>query len=315
MQKKIKNIGVWTLKILVFVIAWAYVIYKFKTMEGEVFLIFSDKKFSYGIFIAVCLLMLANWGLEALKWQKLISCHQSIPYSKSVAGVLVGLPLALVTPNRIGEIGGRAIILEKNRKEAVFATLLGSLMQLATTLIMGVFGIILFLLFLPHNQSIERLAVFLLSGLFVILFFCVICKRKRAIRVGILKIFGRVFYKKILYLARIYSLKDILSALGISILRYFVFATQFILLIYMLLPELTIMQIFVGVTLMYLLTTLIPTSVLGEIGIRGSVAIFVFQLFTTNVSPIFQISILIWLINIVLPTLSGSLILLNVKGK
>ena len=103
--------------------------------------------------------------------------------------------------------------------------------------------------------------------------------------------------------------------LFISILRYVVFSTQFALLIKMLIPELSFLEVFVGISLMYLFTTLIPTSVLGEVGIRGSVAIAIFQFYTAEVSIIFQISIVIWFINIVVPTLAGALVLLSIRRK
>ena len=83
----------------------------------------------------------------------------------------------------------------------------------------------------------------------------------------------------------------------------------------MLIPELSFVELFVGITLTYLFTTIIPTSVLGEIGIRGSVAMFIFEAFTPQVAIIFQVSLLIWIINIVAPTLIGSVILLNVRKR
>lgn len=119
----------------------------------------------------------------------------------------------------------------------------------------------------------------------------------------------------LLRLVRMYSGKDMWRTLFISILRYVVFSTQFALLIKMLIPELSLLEVFVGISLMYLFTTLIPTSVLGEVGIRGSVAIAIFQFYTAEVSIIFQISIVIWVINIVVPTLAGSLVLLSIRRK
>lgn len=308
-----KSIGIWTLKILVFIVAWGYVIYKFQTMDGDVSLIFKDDNFSIPIFIVVCLLMFANWGLEAFKWQKLVECTQKIPYKTAVSGVLIGLPLALITPNRIGEIGGRAIVLEQKRKDAVFATFLGSLMQLLTTLLMGMLGIIFYLIFLPHNEVLERAVIVSVVVLVCLMGIVIVCKQQRWVKTLTLKLVGKKWYVRFFHLVQMYTKKDVVRTLLISILRYCVFSTQFALLIYMLLPELSFVEIFVGITLMYLFTTLIPTSVLGEIGIRGSVAMAVFQLYTTNVSIIFQISILIWIINIVAPTLTGSVLLLKAR--
>ena len=126
---------------------------------------------------------------------------------------------------------------------------------------------------------------------------------------------GKKFFMSLLRLVRMYSGKDMWRTLFISILRYVVFSTQFALLIKMLIPELSLLEVFVGISLMYLFTTLIPTSVLGEVGIRGSVAMFVFETFTPQVAIVFQISLIIWIINIAIPTLVGSFILLRTRQR
>lgn len=313
MNTHLKTIGIWIVKIAIFVIAWAYVVYKFLTMDQDISIVFTNSHFKVIPFLFVCILMHANWGLEALKWQRLIQCNQRISYAKAISGVLVGLPLALVTPNRIGEIGGRAIVLNKGYKEAVFATLLGSLTQLTATLIFGTIGAFLYLLFFQKNTKIQIIAIIAIAIIFILCCLVLYCKNKRWVQVLCLKSLGRNLFRKLLYLTHLFTSKDIVQTLIISLARYAIFSSQFGILIHMLILELSLLQIFVGITLMYLFTTIIPTSILGEIGIRGSVAMFIFESFTTDVSIIFQISLLIWIINIVLPTLIGSFLLLRVK--
>ncbi len=258
--------------------------------------------------------MFVNWGLEAAKWQQLVNCSQTISYKKAIAGVLVGLPLALVTPNRIGEIGGRAIVLQKKHKDAICATFLGSLTQLFATLFFGCIGISIYCIAFPINEKIKitaLVAALITASIGFIIWFC---KSKRWTKKALLTCLGKSFYRKLQLLFVIYKRKDFIVATCISAIRYCVFSTQFGLLITMLIPELSFIEIFVGITLTYFFTTIIPTSVLGEIGIRGSVAMAIFEIFTEQITSIFQISILVWLINIVLPTLAGSFILLNIKS-
>lgn len=257
--------------------------------------------------------MLFNWGFEAAKWQQLVNCSQRISYKKALSGVLVGLPLALITPNRIGEIGGRAIVLDKGRTDAICATFLGSLTQLFATLFFGCLGLAIYCLCFPINEKIKETAIIATAITIVLLAIFGFCRNKRWIRKFSLHFVGKNFYKKLLRLFQIYKRNDFAIATCISCIRYCVFSSQFGLLIHMLIPELSTVEIFVGITLTYFFTTIIPTSVLGEIGIRGSVAMAVFELFTNQIAIIFQISILVWLINIVLPTLAGSIILLSIK--
>lgn len=310
-----RKIGEWLLKIIVFIVAWGYVVYQFMTMEQDVTVIFTDEHFSVSIFLVVCALLFFNWGLEARKWQLLVNRSQPISFGKAVSGVLVGLPLALITPNRIGEIGGRAIVLEKGYKDAVFATFLGSLMQFSSTLLFGVLGVVLYLVFLPHTQAIESASWISLCVVVVCAVVVFVCKDQRWLKFVCLRVIGKNFYRKLMQLIHIYNVKDVLKTLLMSLLRYCVFSLQFMLLISMLILELSFVELFVGITLTYLFTTIIPTSVLGEIGIRGSVAMFIFEAFTPQVAIIFQVSLLIWIINIVVPTLIGSVILLNVRKR
>ena len=315
MNTRVRKIGEWLLKIIVFIVAWGYVVYQFMTMEQDVTVIFTDEHFSTSIFFVVCLLLFVNWGVEALKWQRLVNCNQQISYGKAVSGVLVGLPLALITPNRIGEIGGRAIVLDKGYKEAVFATFLGSLMQFSSTLLFGVLGVVLYLVFLPHTQAVESASWISLCGVVVCAVIVFACKDQRWLKLACLRVIGKNFYRKLMQLIHIYNVNDVLKTLLMSLLRYCVFSLQFMFLISMLIPELSFVELFVGITLTYLFTTIIPTSVLGEIGIRGSVAMFIFEAFTPQVAIIFQVSLLIWIVNIVVPTLIGSVILLNVRKR
>lgn len=315
MSSKLKKLLLWLLKLIIFVVAWGYVVYKFKTMEGNVSVIFTDSHFSFPIFIIVCLLMFANWGLESLKWQKLVNCAQRILFVKAVSGVLVGLPLALITPNRVGEIGGRAIVLEKGRRNAVVATFLGSMTQLAATLAFGVLGVVVYLCFFPLTKSVESAAWISLLIVFALVVMVVVCRKQRWVRLVTLKMVGRKMYVAIVRSLGLYRVRDILHVFAISMFRYCIFSAQFGILIQMLIPELTVVEVFVGITLTYLFTTVIPTTVLGEIGIRGSVAMFVFETFTPQVAIVFQISLIIWIINIAIPTLVGSFILLRTRQR
>lgn len=315
MSTALKKYLLWLLKFIIFVVAWGYVVYKFETMDGDVSVIFSDRHFSFPIFVIVCLLMFANWGLESLKWQKLVNCGQRISFAKAVSGVLVGLPLALITPNRVGEIGGRSIVLEKGRRNAVVATFLGSMTQLAATLIFGVLGVVVYLSFFPHTIGVERAAWISLLIVCALVAVVLVCHKQRWVRVLTLKMVGRKMYVAIIRSLCLYRFRDILQVLAVSLCRYCIFSAQFGILIRMLIPELSVIEVFVGITLTYLFTTVIPTTVLGEIGIRGSVAMFVFQNFTANVSQIFQVSLLIWVVNIAVPTLIGSVLLLRTRQR
>lgn len=316
MQKqRLQKIAVWIFKLFAFLIAWWYIYYKLSDVSQDFTFLIYDSHFSKIYLAIVVILMFFNWGFEVKKWQFLVSKIQLISFFKSLAGVFVGLPLALITPNRVGEIGGRAIVVSKNRKKIMFVTFIGSMLQLFTTLLFGVLGFVVYSLFLPYQASISIASFISISILFILMVLFYFFKDKRWVKVLFLKISGKNNYAKILRIFRLYVWNDIFKVLLLSIARYVVFAGQFCILLHMFLPELTFIQLFVGISLTYFFTTIIPTSILGEIGIRGSVAMFVFSFYTNHEIIVFQVSILIWLINIVIPTIAGSFILLNLKSK
>ncbi len=312
-KSTLQKIAVWTVKILVFAVAWGYVVYKFRDIQADILHIFVDVRFGISVLTVLLLLMLCNWGLEVYKWRWLISKITSVSWFTALRGVLIGLPLALVTPNRIGEIGGRAVVLSHKRKKAVFATFIGSLSQLCATLIFGLLGFILYMLFLPEYSVITVAAYISVTGFLVVVCSFLLFRKQRWLSKLLLRMSGKSWFRKFKNILCYYPLTSLIPLFGASLLRYAVFCAQFCIAISIFIGELSYLEIFVGVTLTYFFTTIIPTSVLGEIGIRGSVAMFVFSFFTSQEAIVFQVSLLIWLINIVIPTLAGTFILVAHK--
>ena len=104
-------------------------------------------------FWLVVILMGVNWGIETRKWQLLVHHVQPFSFLKSFKSVLSGCSITMITPNRIGEYGGRILyIKEENRIKGISLTLVGSISQLLVTMIMGCIGL-LYLRYLSHKNS------------------------------------------------------------------------------------------------------------------------------------------------------------------
>ena len=58
---------------------------------------------------------------------------------------------------------------------------------------------------------------------------------------------------------------------------------------------------------------IVPTVALAELGVRGQVSIALFGLFSTNTIGIIAAVSGIWLINLIIPALAGSLLILGIK--
>ena len=65
-----------------------------------------------------------------------------------------------------------------------------------------------------------------------------------------------------------------------------------------------------GVPLIYLITTLIPSAMLTELGVRGSVAVAVLSPLGGEAALVLLATTCLWLINVAMPASAGSLILL-----
>jgi hypothetical protein len=108
---------------------------------------------------AVVFLMILNWGIESKKWQLLVNHVQRFDFTRAFKSVLAGCGVTMLTPNRIGEFGGRILfVAEEHRIKAISLSLVGSLSQLLVTLVMGCTGL-LYLRFLSHTDGNSRVVL------------------------------------------------------------------------------------------------------------------------------------------------------------
>jgi hypothetical protein len=107
---------------------------------------------------------------------------------------------------------------------------------------------------------------------------------------------------------------NLFVVLGMSLLRYLVFSFQLWLCFRLVGVDLNAFDLFFFITVYYLILTFIPTVVYTEIGIRGSLSVYLFGilLFVTGAPEYdFQFavsfaSVLVWIVNIVFPAIIGS---------
>lgn len=268
----------------------------------------------------VLVLMLVNWGLEARKWQLLVAPLERISYWKAFFAILSGVSLSINTPNRIGEYGGRILYLRNvNKLRAISVTLIGSFSQLIVTLVFGIAGLIYYIshfefvkssnYFAPNFwERIVLVMLFILAGLGILLYFRIQVVVSFFRRIPLLRRF-RAF---VLVFMR-FSFGDLWKLLVFSFLRYMVFSAQYLILLQVLDVEILWWQGFLMICLVYLVLALIPTIAIAELGIRGQVSLYFLGLLSSNKIGIIAATLGIWLINLIVPAVLGSLLLLRVK--
>jgi len=268
----------------------------------------------------VLLLMLANWGLEARKWQLSIHELERVSFPKAFAAILSGVAIASFTPNRVGEYLGRMLYIEEGKRmRSVSLTIICSLAQFLTTMIAGMGGIIYFKKYLETQIVSDKES--LQTGLNILLFgigFIVACLAVFYFRLSsVVSLLEKFRWQKIL--AQIKVLNDVkltilFNILSLSFARYVVFILQYYLLFSLFGVSLTLGETFASISMMFLIMAIIPSfTFLTDLGIRWEAGIQIIQIFNPNTTGIFAVSLGIWLINLIIPALIGSLLILRIK--
>lgn len=277
-------------------------------------------------FIAISL-TIVNWGIEAAKWKMITAPLQHISWLQATKGVLFGISLGMITPKRTGEFAGKIIILQpENRIKGLVLNSLTGMSQLFITLFMGSLAILYWMVFiedsafiraatLPYNFSFFLsvgllLALTILGLIYTASLAAPVIKKKRYS--------GRII-SVLLSTLTLASRQTLSSILLLSAVRYGVFVTQFYLLAVILGLQVPLID-FVAITgIMYLIMTLIPLSAIWELGIRGSVALFVFGIYLPGEmgyeAAVVAASTGLWVINLALPAIVGGLWALRTENE
>ena len=317
---------------LVIIILAAYFLYdqlfRRKNLASfpDVFHSFSDNTGFYFLIAVVVILIPVNLSLETIKWRFLISKLEKVSFWNAFKAVLTGISVSMFMPNRVGDYFGRIFILEKaDRFQAILSTVLGSMAQLITTLL---FGFVSIAFLFPQYFPMDNVNFWLYIGLIILLvitaFTIVFAYLEFAAFTDILKrVTGREYnrIKKYAQVFSWYSSGDLWKILLLSIGRYFIFSFQFFLLLKAFGVDVNYFQAMMLIGMVYLLMTIIPTIALTEIGIRGSVSIYVFETWLqihnrfTDASALSVVSAStgLWLLNLVLPALAGIIFVFSLK--
>jgi len=260
----------------------------------------------------VVLLAPVNWILEALKWQLLLRKIEPLPFRKALASVLTGISFGLVTPNRIGDFAGRILFLKnKARLRGAIATLISNLSQTLVAFVFGIAGLIYFNIYYPGSWSLIAL-MGALSGTAVLLYFY--------LRIDLLSHWvGRFPKLRPLVIAfrvlKKYSRKDLLKVLSVAFIRFCVYNLQFLIFINVFGADISWLSGFFLTGLMFWMLTVLPSIFIADLGVRGFVAglIFTDTGIATNAVSVLAGSYAVWFLNLVIPALIGSFLLLTVK--
>ena len=248
-----------------------------------------------------------NWFLECLKWQLLVREIKAISLKKAINQSLGSLTVSMITPNRIGEYGAKAIYFKKKyRKKIMGLNLVGNLSQLSTTLFFGAIGLIYTINIYRLPISYFKLLSFgILTASLIVIYYKFLSKKEFEIK-------GYSFKKLNRFISSI-NRNTLYKSILISVLRYVCFSHQFYFLICLLGINITYIEALTLISSMYLLVSIIPTVFVFDVLVKGSVAVWLFSFVNANEFIILTCVTTMWFLNFALPSIIGSYYVLNFK--
>lgn len=306
---KTKQFFVVLIKLSIVVIAFYFVYHKLNTndeLELSDFMTFLRKNdlFSIQNLIFLAFLTIFNWIFEILKWNHLVSSVISISFKNAAEQSLAALTASLLTPNRIGEYGAKAIYYPSTiRKKIMLLNLVGNMLQMGTTIIFGIIGLLFFINNYPLKLEYTKLA---LLFFFILIF-----------SVGVYGLKKNWFEIKGFSMEKIYEfIKGIpfnikSKAFIFSVVRYLIFSFQFYFLLQIFDVSITYFNGMMVITSIYFISSIIPSIFIFDVIIKGSVAVYLFSMVGVNDFTVLCVTTLMWLLNFVLPSVFGSYYVLN----
>lgn len=272
----------------------------------------------FGWILGAGLLIFLNMGLEAAKWRFLLQpFYPKVSLWRALKGVLAGMATGIFTPNRIGAYAGRLLILEAgHRVEAGVVTLVDRLCQMLVTMVVGLLAVQatsdyrMEMLMEDVFGSSDILGIFALIAVALLIILAVVIMFPGVILGPIFRLFpNKSWYQKLQLVQQTLTKWRSQIVVGLAMLRYLVFSTQFLFLLYGFGYSGDVMDAYWMISLLFLAKSVIPFLGFTELGVRESIAIEVFGLIGISAATSISATFILYLFNIILPSLVGVIFL------
>ncbi|MFQ5864286.1 MAG: lysylphosphatidylglycerol synthase transmembrane domain-containing protein [bacterium] len=276
--------------------AFLALLFLVRSIEASILVdVLKSTKWQY--LILALLLVIPNMLIQLLKWHYLLKlANPETPFTSAFNSLLAGYPLGLVTPARLGEFGRAFFVKELHRIKTLKLVMIDKITNLFIIILFGLAG----LLCLTQNTQVSNHKL-ILYPVFLILAVILFSPSLFSL---IHKMIFRPFNETSTFGGQQYVMLIVFS-----ILFYSIFLTQFICLVL----SFENVNPFVaadGAASVFLVKTLLPIS-FGDLGIREGASVFFFDKIGLTAPQAFNASILLFLINVGIPSLLGLWILLK----
>jgi hypothetical protein len=264
---------------------------------------------AWPLIILALMLMPINWLTESIKWHYLIRFIAPYTFRQSFKATLAGVYFGNFLPYRLGDLGGRLAYLET--KQVLQGTLLyttGGIAQIYITLLAGL---------LPLLIALPQFTTYLSAPMIIILV-CLLL----VLFPFLLKILPWLFWqiKKISWLQKFSApalfhleFKSQIIVLMYSFLRYSIYISQFVILCKAFGLSDSLWLVYQKAALMFLLFAFVPSFFATDWVTRVGLALLIFG--NSQAVEVSLAASVLWIINILFPSLLGYIIILTYKIK
>lgn len=261
--------------------------------------------------LVMCLiLMMVNSYLESYKWFRLTQRAATVSYRQALGSYLAGIAFSIITPNRIGEYPGRILYLGgRNTVRYAQVSVMGVTSQLAAMYTWGMVGLIYYNVQFPSFMAKAALLSCVIINIFIgVVYWNADTWLLRMAENRHLSRFAK--YGRLLGAV---SARERWRILLLSVARVGVFAAQYLFLLLWMNVHIPPGEGFLAAVLFFWVMAVIPGFALTELGIRGAVSIFLFSHFSPNSIGILAATLGLWLLNIIVPAIAGSILAIRLK--
>ena len=291
------------------------IIYNNINETESVFAVLKDANPFY--FFISLMLLIPHVFIAFLKWRYLLRTRfADISIRETLGSLFFGITLGMVTPGNLGELGRGLFFQNRNKMIVTGLTVLDKLSNMLVISTLGFLSICLILFNQPDWQT-DWAIVSAIAGAALLAALWVSLVKGEWIRRLLAKISQRypnnsqlqAFMDAFVHIRQ----KDVFTILGLTLLWFVVITFQYHVLITGF-THIDLIQSFQGVTAAIFTKMLLPIS-FGGLGIREGVTVFYFSLFEISRAAVFNASLIIFLINFILPAIAGFYYLIQLNGR
>jgi len=260
---------------------------------------------------AALILLVPNIYIQFFKWRYLVRLLKPTVTNREVfQSLLAGFTFGFITPGRVGEFGRAFFIKDCPWVSLLGITFIDKLFSLGVVFFWGALGLMFFVSRQLYLYTLAPIIVFMVIALIVIYYIMFHPEVIRAFLYSINIILPfRDKIKLVMGSLDNFHRRQALNLLIMTFGFYLIFLIQFYILVCSF-DNARFIPAFWAIASTMLVKSLLPIS-LGDLGIRESAAIFFLSKIGVHDSAAFNASILLFLINLLIPSLVGLVLVLK----